>query len=46
MRVTEHPVTDNVIVLGALGILAYAASMMTHEAPPGYWRPRQSSPAS
>jgi hypothetical protein len=26
------PVTDNSIVLGALGILAYAASMMTHEA--------------
>jgi hypothetical protein len=29
---TENPPRDNAIVLGALGILAYAASMMTHEA--------------
>ena len=30
-QLARHPV-DNAIVLGALGILAYAASMMTHEA--------------
>ena len=29
---TENRPRDNAIVLGALGILAYAASMMTHEA--------------
>lgn len=29
---TENSPRDNAIVLGALGILAYAASMMTHEA--------------
>jgi hypothetical protein len=28
----RHPVTDNAVVLGAQGVLAYAASMMTHEA--------------
>jgi hypothetical protein len=32
MQLAQDRVTDNVIVLGALGILAYAASMMTHEA--------------
>jgi len=31
-ELAPDPVTDNAIVLGALGILAYAASMMTHEA--------------
>jgi hypothetical protein len=31
-QMTQHPVTDNAVVLGALGVLAYAASMMTHEA--------------
>ena len=28
----QHPATDNAVVIGALGVLAYAASMMTHEA--------------
>jgi hypothetical protein len=28
----QDPVSDHALVLGALGILAYAASMMTHEA--------------
>jgi hypothetical protein len=32
VQLAHDPVTDNAIVLGALGILAYAASMMTHEA--------------
>src|SRR6202789_4665348 len=32
VQMAQHPVTDNAVVLGALGILAYAASMMTHEA--------------
>jgi hypothetical protein len=31
-QAAQHSVTDNAVVLGALGILAYAASMMTHEA--------------
>jgi hypothetical protein len=31
-QMAHHPVTDNAVVLGALGVLAYAASMMTHEA--------------
>jgi hypothetical protein len=31
-QMTQDPATDNASVLGALGILAYAASMMTHEA--------------
>ncbi|MGA2564928.1 MAG: hypothetical protein ABSF96_15360, partial [Steroidobacteraceae bacterium] len=31
-QLAQDRVTDNGIVLGALGILAYAASMMTHEA--------------
>jgi hypothetical protein len=31
-QMAQHPVTDNAVVLGALGVLAYAASMMTHEA--------------
>ena len=32
VQMAQHPVTDNAVVLGALGVLAYAASMMTHEA--------------
>jgi hypothetical protein len=31
-QLARDPAADNAIVIGALGILAYAASMMTHEA--------------
>jgi hypothetical protein len=31
-QVAQHSVADNAVVLAALGVLAYAASMMTHEA--------------